>query len=204
MFMNKMVPSLILASTSPYRKLLLEKLTLPFRCIAPDIDEKAREDESATDLVQRLAEEKARAVAQHDSLSEQPHLIIGCDQVCVIDGVITGKPYDHQRAFIQLRRASGQKITFYTGLALFNTQTHHLQVVCEPFHVHFRPLSDEEIHAYLTKEQPWYCAGSFKSEGLGVALFDRLGGRDSSTLIGLPLMALCDMLRVEGISPLLA
>ncbi|ASM24526.1 MULTISPECIES: Maf family protein [Serratia] len=189
---------LLLASTSPYRKMLLEKLQLPFDCAAPQVDETPLPGESAEALVLRLATAKAQALA----LAYPEHLIIGSDQVCVIDGSITGKPHTEVNARAQLRQASGQAVTFYTGLALYNGRSKQLQALCEPFHVHFRALSEAEIAAYVRLEQPLNCAGSFKSEGLGIALFDRLEGRDPNTLIGLPLIALLAMLRAEGINPL--
>ncbi|BEO56010.1 Maf-like protein [Serratia marcescens] len=189
---------LLLASTSPYRKMLLEKLQLPFDCAAPQVDETPLPGESAEALVLRLATAKAQALA----LAYPEHLIIGSDQVCVIDGSITGKPHTEVNARAQLRQASGQAVTFYTGLALYNSLSKQLQALCEPFHVHFRALSEAEIAAYVRLEQPLNCAGSFKSEGLGIALFDRLEGRDPNTLIGLPLIALLEMLRAEGINPL--
>jgi len=125
-------------------------------------------------------------------------------EVCVLDGEITGKPLTEEKAFQQLLKARGNIITFYTGLALYNSATGHLQTECEPFDVHFRHLSEQEITDYLRKERPLNCAGSFKSEGLGIALFDRLEGRDPNTLVGLPLIALCQMLRREHCNPLLA
>ncbi|CAI1592403.1 Septum formation protein Maf [Serratia marcescens] len=189
---------LLLASTSPYRKMLLEKLQLPFDCAAPQVDETPLPGESAEALVLRLATAKAQALA----LAYPEHLIIGSDQVCVIDGSITGKPHTEVNARAQLRQASGQAVTFYTGLALYNGRSKQLQALCEPFHVHFRALSEAEIAAYVRLEQPLNCAGSFKSEGLGIALFDRLEGRDPNALIGLPLIALLEMLRAEGINPL--
>lgn len=131
------------------------------------------------------------------------HLIIGSDQVCVLDGEITGKPHTEENARRQLRKASGSIITFYTGLALYNSASGHLQTECEPFDVHFRHLSDKEIEGYVRKENPLQCAGSFKSEGLGITLFERLEGRDPNTLVGLPLIALCQMLRRENYNPLL-
>lgn len=191
---------LVLASTSPYRKSLLEKLGLPFITAAPRVDESPQLDESATDLVMRLAAEKAKALAKN----HPEHLIIGSDQVCVIDGKITGKPHTEENAHRQLRLASGHSVIFYTGLALFDSKQNHLQVICEPFNVDFRTLTDEEIVNYVAKEQPLNCAGSFKSEGLGITLFERLSGRDPNTLVGLPLIALCEMLRKAGVDPLKA
>lgn len=131
------------------------------------------------------------------------HLIIGSDQVCVLDGEITGKPLTEENARLQLRKASGNIVTFYTGLALFNSANGHLQTEVEPFDVHFRHLSEAEIDNYVRKEHPLHCAGSFKSEGFGITLFERLEGRDPNTLVGLPLIALCQMLRREGKNPLM-
>ncbi|WP_025123532.1 MULTISPECIES: nucleoside triphosphate pyrophosphatase [unclassified Serratia (in: enterobacteria)] len=189
---------LLLASTSVYRQQLLEKLHLPFICAAPQTDETPLAGETAEALVLRLAAAKAQALA----MAYPDHLIIGSDQVCVIDGEITGKPHSEENACKQLQRASGKQVTFYTGLALYNSHSQRLQVVCEPFHVHFRTLSEKEIATYVRLEQPLNCAGSFKSEGLGIALFERLEGRDPNALIGLPLIALLEMLRAEGINPL--
>ncbi len=192
--------NLLLASTSPWRRMLLDKLSLPFECAAPEVDETPLPGESARQLVVRLAQAKAQALA-----SRFPqHLIIGSDQVCVLDGEITGKPHTEENAHRQLRKASGTIVTFYTGLALYNSANGHLQTECEPFDVHFRHLSDQEIEAYIRKENPLQCAGSFKSEGLGITLFERLEGRDPNSLVGLPLIALCQMLRREGFNPLLS
>ncbi|EMY7926916.1 Maf family protein [Klebsiella aerogenes] len=192
--------NLLLASTSPWRRMLLEKLSLPFECAAPEVNETPLPGESARQLVTRLAQAKAQTLA-----SRFPqHLIIGSDQVCVLDGDITGKPHTEENAYRQLRKASGTIVTFYTGLALYNSANGHLQTECEPFDVHFRHLSDQEIEAYIRKENPLQCAGSFKSEGLGITLFERLEGRDPNSLVGLPLIALCQMLRREGFNPLLS
>ncbi|NYU07928.1 septum formation inhibitor Maf [Enterobacteriaceae bacterium CCUG 67584] len=194
------MPNLILASTSPYRRVLLEKLGVPFECAAPNVDESPQPGESPRHLVVRLAQEKAKSLA-----AQFPdHLIIGSDQVCVLDGAITGKPHTEENARQQLLTARGNIVTFYTGLALYNSSTGHLQTECEPFDVHFRHLSEQEIDDYVRKERPLNCAGSFKSEGLGIALFERLDGRDPNTLVGLPLIALCQMLRREHYNPLMA
>ena len=190
--------SIILASTSPYRQALLKKLGIPFLTAAPDIDESPILHESAQALVTRLSHEKANALAKQ----YQQHLIIGSDQVCVINDQIVGKPHTFENAFKQLKAASGSKVTFYTGLCLLDTETGKFNVQCELFDVYFRPLSDEEITYYLNKEAPFQCAGSFKSEGLGIALFERLDGRDPNTLIGLPIILLLEMLRKHGINPL--
>lgn len=190
------VPALLLASSSPYRRELLDRLQLPFTWQSPSIDETRREDETAIDLVRRLAEEKARALAERYT----DHLIIGSDQVAALgDGQILGKPHDLERAQKQLRAASGSSVTFLTGLALLNSQSGRCQVDCVPFTVHFRSLSDTQILRYLQREQPFDCAGSFKSEGLGISLFRSTEGEDASSLIGLPLIRLVDMLINEGI-----
>ncbi|MEP9067900.1 nucleoside triphosphate pyrophosphatase [Enterobacter hormaechei] len=192
------MPNLVLASTSPYRRMLLEKLGIPFECAAPEVDETPQPGESPRHLVTRLAKEKAQSLA----VRYPAHLIIGSDQVCVLDGEITGKPHTEENACQQLLRARGSIVTFYTGLALYNPASGHLQTECEPFDVHFRHLSEQEIMDYVRRERPLNCAGSFKSEGLGIALFDKLDGRDPNTLVGLPLIALCQMLRREECNPL--
>lgn len=178
--------------------MLLEKLGIPFECAAPEVDETPQPGESPRHLVTRLAKEKAQSLA----VRYPAHLIIGSDQVCVLGGEITGKPHTEENASQQLLRARGSIVTFYTGLALYNSASGHLQTECEPFDVHFRHLSEEEIMDYVRRERPLNCAGSFKSEGLGIALFDKLDGRDPNTLVGLPLIALCQMLRREECNPL--
>lgn len=193
-----MTPSILLASTSPFRQALLHKLSLPFITAAPEVDESSQPGETAQALVTRLAVAKAQALAK----THPGHWIIGSDQVCVLDGQITGKPHTVENARAQLRAASGKAITFYTGLALFHPDSNQLLHCCEPFVVHFRTLKDAEIAGYVEKEQPLQCAGSFKSEGLGICLFDRLEGRDPNTLVGLPLIALNEMLHKVGINPL--
>jgi len=186
---------LLLASSSPYRRELLTRLRLPFICSSPDIDESHRPGEAALELVQRLAKEKAQALA-----SEFPdHLIIGSDQVAVLDGQILGKPHTFERALAQLSAASGSSVTFLTGLALLNSSTGQYQVDCVPFTVHMRELNQASITRYLHAEQPYDCAGSFKAEGLGVSLFQATEGCDATSLIGLPLIRLVDMLIKEGV-----
>ncbi len=193
--MNDPRPPLVLASTSPYRRQLLERLGIPFETAAPRTDETRLDDESPEALVQRLARDKARAVA-----AEHPNaLIIGSDQVACIDDRILGKPGDRARAMAQLREASGRAVTFYTGLSLLNSGSGRFQTRCEPFRVHFRELDDDQIARYLDAEEPFDCAGSFKSEGLGIALFKRLEGDDPNALIGLPLIRLVEMLNNEGV-----
>lgn len=196
----KFMSQIVLASTSAYRQSLLAKLNFPFLSAAPKADETPLPGEDAPTLVKRLATQKAQSLAADYS----DHLIIGADQVCVLGGEITGKPLTRSNAVQQLRQASGRCVTFYTGLALFNSRHARLQCIVEPFDVHFRMLSEQEIERYIDKEQPLNCAGSFKSEGLGITLFERLWGRDPNTLVGLPLIALLDMLRQEGVNPLLS
>lgn len=185
---------LVLASTSPFRKAILEKLDLPFETDSPQTDETPLTDESPAQLVQRLAVAKAHAVADKHPDS----LIIGSDQVAVIDNTILGKPGDHETAMKQLRFASGKKVSFLTGLCLLNTESGNYQAEVVPFHVVFRDLNDSQIDHYLKKEQPYNCAGSFKSEALGICLFEKLEGDDPNTLIGLPLIRLVRMLEQEG------
>ena len=185
---------LVLASTSPFRRDILEKLGLPFDCHAPEVDETPHTGESPSQLVERLSIAKAQAVAAH--LKEG--LVIGSDQVAVIDNDILGKPGNHENAVMQLERAAGKTVTFLTGLALVNASAGSIQADVVPFKVVFRKLTREQIENYLNAEQPYNCAGSFKSEGLGIALFERLEGDDPNTLIGLPLIRLIRMLEKEG------
>ena len=186
---------LVLASSSPYRRELLGRLRLPFSWTAPDIDESRLPNESAEALVRRLSLEKAHALAS----SHPQHLIIGSDQVAVLGTDILGKPHTFERAREQLLAASGRSVTFLTGLTLLNTATGLQLSDCIPFTVHFRPLSEAQITRYLNTEQPFDCAGSFKSEGLGISLFRSTEGSDSNSLIGLPLISLVDMLLSNGI-----
>ena len=186
---------LVLASSSPYRRELLTRLRLPFTWSAPHIDESRRPNEDAESLVRRLSLEKAQAL----STTHPKHLIIGSDQVAVLDSQIIGKPHTLERAREQLMAASGNSVTFLTGLTLLNSATGQQQTDCAPFTVHFRLLSEAQIMRYLTAEQPFDCAGSFKSEGLGISLFRSTEGSDSNSLIGLPLIRLVDMLQASGI-----
>ncbi|PHM63699.1 Maf family protein [Xenorhabdus ishibashii] len=189
---------IVLSSTSEYRRLLLEKLGLPFTCASPNIDESPLENESPKQLVMRLSYAKAHALQQEYS----NHLIVASDQVCVLDNKITGKPHNFENAFLQLKNASGKCVTFYTGITLFNSKTEMVDTRCELFYVYFRELAETEIIYYLNKEKPFNCAGSFKSEGLGITLFEKLDGKDPNTLIGLPLITLTEMLIRQGINPL--
>ncbi|NVK43670.1 MAG: septum formation inhibitor Maf [Oceanospirillaceae bacterium] len=190
--------NLILGSSSPFRRELLDRLGLKYRCISPDIDERPHADENAEALVRRLALEKAQAVARQT----QDALIIASDQVAVLDGDIIGKPLSHDNAVKQLQRASGREVVFLTGLCLLDSASGRHQLEVAPFRVHFRKLSEGMIERYLRREQPYQCAGSFMSEGLGIALFERLEGDDPNSLIGLPLIRLIRMLEKEGIEVL--
>lgn len=189
---------LILASTSPFRRKLLARLGLPFAVRAPEVDETRQPGEEAPALVARLAEWKAQAIARQEPAA----LVIGSDQAAVLAGEIVGKPGDHERAVAQLRRASGRTVTFYTGLCLLDSASNQRQVTVEVFQVAFRQLTAEMIEGYLRREQPYQCAGSFKSEGLGIALFERLEGDDPTSLIGLPLIRLTRMLEAAGVAVL--
>jgi len=189
---------LVLGSSSPFRRALLEKLGLNFESSSPDIDETAIENESAEELVARLSQQKAKAIAA----SYPDALIIGSDQVAVLENTILGKPGNHDNALKQLKAASGKHVRFLTGLTLLNAKTGQHQTCVEPFNVHFKSLSDQQIDYYLQQEQPYQCAGSFKSEGFGISLFSKLEGDDPNSLIGLPLIKLIEMLMVEGIDVL--
>ncbi|MCU7914809.1 MAG: Maf-like protein [Candidatus Thiodiazotropha sp. (ex Gloverina cf. vestifex)] len=191
-------PPLILASSSPFRRELLSRLGMKFSSVSPEVDEAPLVNEPAEMLVSRLAECKAKAVAE----SHPNALIIGSDQVATIEGQILGKPGNHERAVEQLMRASGKHVSFLTGLCLHHSTTGNTQLWCEPFHVEFRELTRDEIEHYLHREKPYNCAGSFKSEGLGICLFQRMEGDDPSSLIGLPLIRLVNMLRNEGVDVL--
>ncbi len=194
--MPSTLPPIVLASSSSYRRELLTRLQLPFTCHSPDIDETPQANESAQALVQRLALSKARALAQH----YPQHIIIGSDQVAVLDGKIIGKPLHAEGATQQLSAASGRSLVFLTGLAVIDTRTQIEQVDLLPFTVHFRTLNAAQIQRYIAAEQPFDCAGSFKSEGLGVSLFQATEGGDATSLVGLPLIRLCDMLNACGIA----
>ncbi|MGY5453457.1 Maf family protein [Agarivorans sp. MS3-6] len=186
---------LVLASSSPFRKQLLEKIIPSFLTFNPDIDESPHTDETAEQLVLRLAEQKSLAGAERFT----QHLIIGSDQVCSINQKIVGKPGNYQNAVKQLTDASGQIITFYTGLALYNSETKQLVSIVDTFDVGFRQLSPALIERYLKQEQPYNCAGSFKSEGSGIVLFSHLRGDDPNSLVGLPLIKLCELLEQQGV-----
>ena len=192
--------SLILASSSPFRKAILEKLRIDFKAAAPNINERRKNGESPFNLVNRLSKEKALEVAKSHS-----GLIIASDQVATLgngnneDDEILTKPGSHENAFLQLKKSSGKTITFLTGLALLNTETLKIQTHVELFKVTFKQLSDNQILSYLNKEDVLNCAGSFKSEGLGIALFSSMEGNDPNSLIGLPTIQLIKMLAKENV-----
>ncbi|PKO25058.1 MAG: septum formation inhibitor Maf [Betaproteobacteria bacterium HGW-Betaproteobacteria-8] len=188
-------PQLILASSSIYRRELLERLQLPFACISPDVDESALSGELPQETALRLAQAKALKIA-----SDHPKaLIIGCDQVATLDNMQLGKPLVHDIAVKQLQTMRGCEVTFYSALCLYNPVTASMQAEAVPYIVKFRDLSDEQIERYLLKEQPYHCAGSAKSEGLGIALIESMTGDDPNALIGLPLIKLVTMLQNEGV-----
>jgi len=192
-------PPLVLASTSIYRKSILEKLSLPFITAPPNTDETAFQNEKPEDLVLRLANEKAQSIRS----THPNHLIIASDQVAALeDGTILTKPHTHENAIKQLQTCSGHSVRFLTGLSLLNTSTNNQQTIIEPFNVKFRTLSLSEIDNYLRIEKPYDCAGSFKVEGMGICLFEKLSGDDFNSLIGLPLIRLLTLLRNEGVNPL--
>ncbi|MEM7400808.1 MAG: nucleoside triphosphate pyrophosphatase [Pseudomonadota bacterium] len=191
---------IILASSSEYRKRLLAPLISSVICISPKIDESILPDETAKDYVSRLALEKAETIANDQNNA----LVIGSDQCAVLNKRIITKPNTPENAFQQLKASSGNTVTFYTGLSVINTKTNSKQISCEHYRVTFRKLSDKQIKAYLEKDQPYDCAGSFKAEGLGITLFEKLHGDDPNTLIGLPLIKLTTLLMKEGFDVLSA
>jgi len=189
------MPQLILASTSRYRRELLTRLRLPFEAVAPDVDETALPGEAPASTALRLAEVKARAVA-----GRYPDaLIIGSDQVAAHGNERFGKPVRRDNAVAQLRQMRGKEVVFHTGLCLLDSASNRVQLSCVDTHVGFRDLSDAEIASYLDREDALNCAGSAKSEGLGISLLSYLRGDDPNALVGLPLIALCGMLRAEGL-----
>ncbi len=189
---------LVLASTSPFRRELLSRFGIPFETANPQTDESPLPDEAPDHLSLRLSEAKARAVA--GAFPEA--LIIGSDQVAILDGRVFGKPGNHDNAIRQLQTMRGRTVNFFTGLCLLDARTGKALVRGIPTLVTFRDLSDAEIEDYLRREQPYNCAGSAKSEGLGIAIIARMQGDDPNALIGLPLIALCDLLAEAG-SPVL-
>lgn len=189
-------PKLVLASTSPYRKELLSRLKVPFEVAAPEVDETPLPGEAPQDTALRLAQLKARAVKE----KFPDALIIGSDQVAVLEGTQLGKPHTHDNAVKQLRFMRGKTVGFHTALCLYNSRTDRMQAEVVLYLVSFRDLSDAQIEGYLRKEQPYNCAGSAKSEGLGIALIEKMEGSDPNALIGLPLIRLVDMLASEGVT----
>lgn len=190
---------ILLASTSVYRRQLLARLGVAFEVVDPCVDETPLAGEVAEELVSRLAQAKARAGARdvHDAL------VIGADQVAVLDGEILGKPGSAEANRRQLQRAAGRQVQFFTGLCLFATQSQRATVAVVPFAVQFRQLTREQIAAYVEHEQAFDCAGGFRCEGLGSALFERMEGSDPTALMGLPLLRLTQMLASEGVDVLL-
>tara|TARA_R110002110_G_scaffold14698_1_gene67608 strand:- start:26853 stop:27485 length:633 start_codon:yes stop_codon:yes gene_type:complete len=186
---------IILASTSPYRRQLLKRLAIDFDCEAPAVEENRIRGESPDQMALRLATAKALAVATR----HPDAMVIGSDQVAALDDIILGKPGSHAKAVAQLRASSGRRVDFFTGVALISDAGRSLRSQVETFSVYFRTLSDEEIIRYVDHEKPFDCAGSFKWEGLGISLFERLQGNDPTSLEGLPLIALCQLLRESGV-----
>ncbi|MCQ8105173.1 Maf family nucleotide pyrophosphatase [Methylomonas sp. SURF-2] len=187
--------NLVLASSSKYRGQILEKLQLTFHCCGSDVDETPFPGEAPADLALRLATAKAQAVAK----TYPQHLIIGSDQVADCDGGILGKPGNRERALRQLQLQAGKETTFYTGLCLLDSNTGNLKTDLDICRVHFRDLGDEQLKRYLDREQPYQCAGSFKSEGYGIVLFDKIAGEDPNALVGLPLIKLIGLLHQFGV-----
>lgn len=185
----------VLGSTSRYRRQLLERLHLRFEVASPDVDESARPGEIPSRLALRLALEKAWAVARRFPDA----VVIGSDQVADLDGIALGKPGTHERAVDQLRRMRGRSVVFQTAVAVVCQASGFEQVELAPVRVRFRELGDDEIEAYLRAEQPYDCAGSAKSEGLGIALLDAIDNDDPTALVGLPLIRTCRMLRAAGV-----
>ena len=186
---------IVLASRSIYRSELLKRLQLPFEIAIPNVDETALPNESARATSIRLAQEKALAIAG----SYPNALIVGSDQVALLDGMQLGKPLTHDNAVKQLRAMRGKTTCFYTAITLLNSKSGKMQTGVAKNHVTLHNLSDIEIEGYLLKEQPYHCAGSAKSEGLGIALISKMSGDDPNALIGLPLILLIQMLRQENV-----
>lgn len=190
--------NVILASSSPYRRMLLEKLGFPFTCISPDIDESPLEKEAPRDLVARLAKAKAAEIAKQSNAG----IVIASDQTACFNGVPLGKPHTVENAVAQLEQFSGNTVTFYTSLFVHNIESGDAEGVVDTYKVVFRSLTRRQIEAYVAKESPLDCAGSFKSEGLGITLFERLEGDDPNALIGLPLIKLVTLFHRLGLDPL--
>lgn len=185
---------LVLASSSPYRRAVLEKLHYPFTVQSPEIDETPLANESPQATSLRLAQAKAKKIALHTPDA----LIIGCDQVATVDDMHIGKPGTHEKAVAQLHFLSGKEVVFYSAICLYDAQHQYMQATSVPYYVKFKALTANVIEQYLQLEQPYDCAGSAKSEGLGIALLEYMRGDDPNALIGLPLIALIDMLANAG------
>ncbi len=190
--------TLILGSTSPFRKEILNKLNISFKTDKPLVDETPLPNEAPKELVARLALLKAQAVAERHNNA----IVIGSDQVALFNGQILGKPHSHENAVKQLTQFSGHTVTFLTGLSVIDTQSEKTITIVEPFDVVFKTLTNNQINQYLYAEKPYNCAGSFKSEALGICLFEKLVGDDPNTLIGLPLIRLVAILEEMGFSVL--
>jgi septum formation protein len=192
------IPPIVLASTSKYRRELLARLGLPFEVASPDVIEIPLPRETPQDTARRLAEAKARAVTARFPKA----IIIGSDQVAVLDGTTLGKPRDHADAVRQLKAMRAKEVVFHTALCLCNAASGEAQTRVVPYYVRFRDNSDAQIEHYLRREQPYDCAGSARCEGLGIALIAEMRGDDPNALIGLPLIALTEMLAAQGVSVL--
>jgi septum formation protein len=190
--------NLVLASTSQYRRALLDRIGVPFSVRSPGVDEAAEPHESPQALVARLAAQKA--AGGHIGAADE--LIIGSDQVAVLEGRVLGKPGNAAANCEQLSAASGKTVAFFTGVSVLNTASGRATTQVVPFAVRFRSLTRAQVEAYVRKEPAYDCAGGFKCEGLGIALFESMDGADPTALVGLPMIALCRMLRAHGIEPL--
>ncbi len=191
-----MSTKLILASSSPNRKALLERLHLDFECHAPDIDETRHDDESASEYVRRLAKHKALAISDRHNDA----VIIGSDQCALLDEQILGKPGDYENALKQLKAAQGKTVVFHTGVCVMHAAADFIEVDDIEYSVEFRHLSDQQLSHYLQREQPYQCAGSIKSEGYAACLFSKMHGDDPTALVGLPLIRLIAMLENAGVA----
>ncbi len=191
-----MQPQIILASSSPFRMSLLQRLHLPFSCISPEIDESHLENETAEGYVKRLARQKAEAIAR----SNPDAVVIGSDQCALLGETILGKPGSHENALNQLKRIQGETVIFHTGLCVLQNSGEFCMLEDILYEVEFRQLQEAQLEHYLQVEQPYQCAGSFKSEAYGVTLFNRMRGDDPTALIGLPLIRLAHMLEEAGVS----
>ncbi|HEY9018350.1 Maf family protein [Thiomicrospira sp.] len=189
-------PQILLASSSPYRRQLLEKIGVTFSCESPDIDERPHDQESVKETVERLSLQKAQALVKH----HPSKIIIASDQSASLNNKALGKPGNFEKAFEQLKAQQGKIIYFYTGLVVYNPHNQAYLSALDTTKVYFRELSDQQIRNYLLTEQPYDCAGSFKSEGLGITLFNKIENQDPNALVGLPLIKLVNLLSQVGIS----